>query len=236
MMALVAGLLGAAALAAPNGRSRERLLARQRTAFQRSEWQRQVGLSVLAGVVMAVAIGGVSGVLIGGVSAAAVAFGLRRWSGKVPPDDPLAVAAGLDLLSACLRAGLPLPTAVGAVAGTLEGAPQMRLGLGRAADLLALGGDGGAAWESLGRARGLEQVARLARRSADSGTSLAAGAAELATATREQAGDRALIATERAGVAVSGPLGLCFLPAFLCLGIAPVVLGLAGNVLDGGVL
>nr|WP_235174716.1 type II secretion system F family protein [Tomitella biformata] len=168
--------------------------------------------------------------------AAALAFVLRRWSVREPADDPLAVAAGLDLLSACLLAGLPLATAVGAVAGTLHGAPRMRSGLRRAADLLALGGDAGAVWETLGQAKGLGPVARMARRSADSGSSLAAGAAELATATREQAGDRALIATERAGVAVSGPLGLCFLPAFLCLGIAPVVLGLAGKVLGGGVL
>lgn len=32
---------------------------------------------------------------------------------------------------------------------------------------------------------------------------------------------------------VSGPLGLCFLPAFVCLGIVPVVIGLAGTTLAG---
>jgi hypothetical protein len=30
-------------------------------------------------------------------------------------------------------------------------------------------------------------------------------------------------------VLVAGPLGLCFLPAFLCLGIAPVIAGLVGR-------
>ncbi|MGZ4553670.1 MAG: type II secretion system F family protein, partial [Mycobacteriaceae bacterium] len=34
----------------------------------------------------------------------------------------------------------------------------------------------------------------------------------------------------------AGPLGLCFLPAFMCLGVAPVVLGLAGPLLHGGVI
>jgi len=29
---------------------------------------------------------------------------------------------------------------------------------------------------------------------------------------------------------------LCFLPAFICLGIIPVVVGLASRVLDGGLL
>ena len=43
--------------------------------------------------------------------------------------------------------------------------------------------------------------------------------------------DAARRAAERAGVAISGPLGLCFLPAFICLGIVPVVVGLASSVL-----
>jgi hypothetical protein len=29
---------------------------------------------------------------------------------------------------------------------------------------------------------------------------------------------------------VLAPLGLCFLPAFLCLGVIPLVLGIAGEV------
>ena len=35
---------------------------------------------------------------------------------------------------------------------------------------------------------------------------------------------------------IAGPLGLCFLPAFVCLGIIPVVAGLAGDVLQSGLL
>ena len=37
-------------------------------------------------------------------------------------------------------------------------------------------------------------------------------------------------AVQRAGVWVLAPLGLCFLPAFLCLGVAPLVLGIAADV------
>jgi hypothetical protein len=33
-------------------------------------------------------------------------------------------------------------------------------------------------------------------------------------------------------VLITGPLGLCFLPAFLVLGVAPVVIGLATAALD----
>ena len=50
---------------------------------------------------------------------------------------------------------------------------------------------------------------------------------------RRRAHDDAHARAERAGVLVSGPLGLCFLPAFVCLGIVPVVIGLAGTTLAG---
>ena len=41
---------------------------------------------------------------------------------------------------------------------------------------------------------------------------------------------------ERASVLIAGPLGLCYLPAFVALGVAPVIAGLAGDVLRSGVL
>ena len=43
--------------------------------------------------------------------------------------------------------------------------------------------------------------------------------------------DSAQARAQRAAVLITGPLGLCFLPAFLVLGIAPVVIGLAGEAL-----
>ena len=38
------------------------------------------------------------------------------------------------------------------------------------------------------------------------------------------------VAVRRAGIWVLAPLGVCFLPAFLCLGVVPLVLGIAGDV------
>ena len=35
-------------------------------------------------------------------------------------------------------------------------------------------------------------------------------------------------------VLISAPVGLCFLPAFIAVGVLPVVIGLAGGVLRGG--
>jgi hypothetical protein len=49
-------------------------------------------------------------------------------------------------------------------------------------------------------------------------------------------GRRAAATAERAAVLIAGPLGLCFLPAFVCLGIVPVVAALAGDLLQSGLL
>lgn len=149
-------------------------------------------------------------------------------------EDPLAVAATFDLLAACLRSGLPV--AVAAEAVSLTAPAPLSESLRRAADLLSLGADAATAWESAASDPATESLARMARRSARSGSSLAGSMTELATESRSQAEDSAAASAERAGVLISGPLGLCFLPAFICLGIIPVVVGLASRVLDGGLL
>ena len=150
-------------------------------------------------------------------------------------DDPLAAASSLDVLAACLRSGMAVSTAASA---TAPSAPDpLAAVLGRAADLLALGADPVAAWTSAaGPAdRTVDALLRLARRSASSGAAMAQGVAELAGQSRHDAADTAT-AAERASVLIAGPLGLCYLPAFVCLGIVPVVAGLAGDVLGSEIL
>ncbi|GAA2537803.1 hypothetical protein GCM10010409_10200 [Mycolicibacterium diernhoferi] len=77
-------------------------------------------------------------------------------------------------------------------------------------------------------------LARLARRSASSGAALATNVTELAEQVRVDAGAAADAAAQRAAVLIAGPLGLCYLPAFICLGIVPVVAGLAGDLMWSG--
>ncbi|MCF8588682.1 type II secretion system F family protein [Gordonia liuliyuniae] len=154
-----------------------------------------------------------------------------RWLGRSRAGpDPFDVAAAYDLFAVCLRAGLPVAAAAEVAA---EHAPPV-IGepMARAADLLALGADGQTAWavDAAGD-ESFAELAALARRAARAGASLADGVAELASATRRRAADEAVEAAEKAGVKVSGPLGLCFLPAFVCLGIVPVVIGLAAGML-----
>jgi pilus assembly protein TadC len=149
--------------------------------------------------------------------------------------DPLAVASSLDVFAACLSAGMAV---AGAARATAPFAPRPLADvLGRAADLLALGSDPTTAWSSLGATGDdhVDALCRLARRSASSGMALAQAVLELADQSRSDAADSATSAGERASVLIAGPLGVCYLPAFVCLGIVPVVAGLAGDVLQSGI-
>ncbi len=154
--------------------------------------------------------------------------------------DPLAVASSFDVLAVCLAAGMAVSTAAAAAAPSAP--PQLGRVLRRAADMLAMGADPAVAWSipqglPVGTVDAqIDALLRLARRSAASGAALAGGVAELADQFRHDAAHAATAAAERAGVLIAGPLGLCFLPAFVCLGIVPVVAGLAGDVLQSGLL
>ncbi|MCV7280847.1 type II secretion system F family protein [Mycolicibacterium flavescens] len=151
------------------------------------------------------------------------------------PDDPMAFASSLDVLAACLHSGMAVPTAAAATVPTAP--PALAAVLARAADLLALGADPQTAWSNPAEPdRHVDALLRLARRSAASGTALAQGITELAERYRDEAADAARAAGERASVLIAGPLGLCYLPAFVCLGVVPVVAGLAGDVLSSGIV
>jgi pilus assembly protein TadC len=154
--------------------------------------------------------------------------------------DPLAVASSLDVLAVCLAAGMAVSTAAAATAASAP--PSLARVLRRAADLLALGADPDVAWSapadlpSSSLDPQTDALLRLARRSSISGVALAEAVATLATQCRQDAVHAAAAAAERAAVLIAGPLGLCFLPAFVCLGVAPVVAGLAGDLMKSGLL
>ncbi len=174
--------------------------------------------------------GGVAGTLLGLPIGLAVLMG-GRWLVRRTPrrrataPDPLRLASCWDLLAACLRGGLPVSVAVQAIAAELPG--EAAAALRRSAELLALGADPVSAWAPALAEPLTADLARGARRSARSGAALASVAEGLAADVRAGADDVAEARAQRAAVAVTGPLGLCFLPAFLCIGVVPVVVGLA---------
>ena len=148
---------------------------------------------------------------------------------RAPATDGTALAAAWELLDVCLRAGMPVSAALAAAAAPLDGSAGSALR--RVAGLLELGAPAAGAWRDSGDVPGLAVLARAASRSAATGAALAQVAAGESARLRAELVDSAQARAQRAGVLVTGPLGLCFLPAFLVLGIAPVVVGLAGEAL-----
>lgn len=183
------------------------------------------------GSLVAVLVGGTAGLAASAVIGVLAAVAAHRWirPPAAPPTDPLRLAGGWDLFAACLRAGLPVATATRAVADQLPGLDGGAL---RAvADLLALGADPAEAWQPALANPATTALARAARRTAHSGAAMAGAVAELAVQARADAADRAEERAQRAGVLITGPLGLCFLPAFFCIGVLPVIVGLADQLI-----
>lgn len=196
-----------------------------------------------------VAVGGVAlGALVWAVTGAAVpgalsvlagiGFGTvtRRVSQQLsrrptcPDDDPADLAAAWAQLAVCLEIGLPVAAAVAAAAEPLDGRAGRELR--RIAGLLELGADAERAWHAARDIPQLAAFARAAGRSAGTGAALArAGRAEGAR-LRAVLTDGAEARAQRSAVLIAAPLGLCFLPAFAVLGIAPVVIGLADRALS----
>lgn len=143
--------------------------------------------------------------------------------GRRAGPSPLDAARLLDLFAESLASGLPVSVAwhVAATCGDVDDAVR------RVAALLALGA-GAEAWEPLRDDPHLGPVARLAESGSRNGARLADGVRAQATRLRAEAADASLAGAERVLVVVAAPLTLCFLPAFVLVGLIPLVVGFAG--------
>jgi Flp pilus assembly protein TadB len=163
--------------------------------------------------------GAVASVAIGRLEPAAV----RRERERVAADLPLA----LDLLAACTRAGRSVDHALLAVADAM-GEPlagPFRL----VAHRLVLGDDAIAGWALV---RDRPELARLARTMARAMTSGAPVTETLRRLCDDHRRDRRWLNERRArsvGVRAAGPLAVCFLPAFMVVGVVPMVIGALGT-------
>jgi pilus assembly protein TadC len=172
------------------------------------------------------------GGLLGVVAGAAVAVLGERWlrAADVPPDDGPATGRALpgacDLLAVCLAAGVPVGAALAAVGAAVP--PPLAPHLARVAALYRLGAEPRRAW--MEAPDPLAPLGRVMVRAGESGATAAPALRSLAADGRAAARTAAEAAVRRAGVWVLAPLGLCFLPAFVCLGVVPLVLGIAGDV------
>lgn len=165
-----------------------------------------------------------------GLRAVAARLGPRR--GDAAPAD--ALARLLDLLAAALVAGLPTHAALSATADALETSdPATAAPLRAAAARVQLGAGAAEAWAEVPGAERIAPIASVLARATDGGGSVRAALDHAAQRLRSEADAAAVSRAERAAVLVAGPLGLCFLPAFVCLGVVPVVIGLADGMLPG---
>jgi len=203
---------------------------------------RRPGLPTVASLLTALALPlviGRLGLVLAVPVGLAVLIGARRLAIRVAvePVDRQAVAFLLDLLAAVLRSGAPTGQAIETVAAAVRehGGDQLRTAvepLSVVGRLLRLGTDPQQAWTVLERLPELAVVAAAGRRCANSGARLAGALVDTGEQLRAQHVQVALAKAQRAGVWALLPLGLCFLPAFICLGVVPVVLGVAGQALQ----
>jgi hypothetical protein len=187
--------------------------------------------SILAGVALGVVVHPPAGI-VGGV---VVGFALDRWLHRLPrraeairaerreADTPLAA----DLLAAALLSGATPEVALRAVG---EAVPES-IGpeLLRVAHALGSGASEDEAWACVpGDLNGLAEVFL---RSAASGTPAAPALITFADHCRAVRRTRLRERAGRVGVRSALPLSVCFLPAFVLLGVVPVVAGLVRTLL-----
>ncbi|MEU9036846.1 type II secretion system F family protein [Streptomyces sp. NPDC048352] len=187
--------------------------------------------ALLAGWVL---VGGVPGLMAGCAAAFGVRWVLaraRRPDGADLREAERQLPFAADLLAACLTAGAGPVEAAEVVGESLGGPVGERLALAGAE--LRLGGEPGAAWGRLAEIPGARGLAECLERAARTGAPAAEPVSRLAAALRADRSRQAGARAQRAAVLVTAPVGLCFLPAFLAVGVAPVVIGMASGLLAG---
>jgi Flp pilus assembly protein TadB len=186
----------------------------------------RVGGAIAVGCACVAALGLRPGLVAAALGCPATAIALRRLQQRPEPVRPdAALALTLDLAAAALRAGRPLHDAL-ARAAPAASAGTAEL-LDRVAGLLRLGADPATAWALVPPDGPLTPVAAAATRSATSGIRVAAAFERAAAQVRADLAAAAAVRAHRAGVFAMAPLGLCFLPSFVCIGVVPVVVGVA---------
>lgn len=162
----------------------------------------------------------VAAVVVHGAAARAEPAAVRREREAVRRDLPAVVL----LLATALRSGAATGPAARGVAVALPGAAGARLA--EVADRLALGVDPVRVWDDLAADPGLAPLGRTLARAERSGAPVAAVVERLADDLAETGRAEVEQRARTVGVRAAVPLGLCLLPAFLLLGIVPLVASL----------
>jgi Flp pilus assembly protein TadB len=188
--------------------------------------ERHRGLvAVLAALAPFLLVGGVVGVA-GGLGAGVLTWralegreptAVRRRRERVLHDLPAVV----DLLAVTLAAGAAPSTALAAVGAAVEG--PVVTDLQAAERSLALGRDPARVWRELGERPGLAPLGRAMVRAIESGAAVSDALQRLAEDLHASARLEAETKARAVGVRAAAPLGLCLLPAFVLIGVVPLV-------------
>jgi Flp pilus assembly protein TadB len=181
--------------------------------------------AVLVGSVASWLAGGLTGLAVGAGLGWLAWFGLRRLEStavvRAAEARVQALPLAAQLLAAAVAAGSPPLTAAEAVADALGG--PMGQALRSAAALARVGGDPASGWLTLAADPILRPVARALAGSMTRGTSPVSVLDRVAHDARQAARWAAETRARSLGARAAAPLGLCLLPAFVLVGIVPVV-------------
>lgn len=134
----------------------------------------------------------------------------------------------VDLFASTLRAGAEPLTGLEAVCRALPGPAAARLA--PVVDQGRWGSPPEEVWRSVADDEALGLLARAMVRSASSGASVVDVVERLADELESEALAGAEDAARRVGVAAAIPLGVCLLPGFLLIGVAPTVAALLASI------
>lgn len=188
-------------------------------------------VAAAAGMGAWVVLGGTVGVPVGVV--VAVVSHRVLASAETPAQRREREAAGrelphlVDLLAATLQAGSAPMDGLQRVCAALDGPAARRLRPALAH--LSLGGSPHDVWTVVAEDPALAPLGRAMLRSHRTGASVVDAVTQLADELEQEAHAGAEDRARRVGVLAAIPLGVCLLPAFLLLGIVPIVASMLGS-------
>lgn len=229
--ASLTGLAVAAWIRAPTTLRRRRAV---RSPSTTPDWTLPALAAAGAGCAAVLLVGGP----YGGVLGAGLAIGTwlvvrrletpaaRRRRERLEASLPHAV----DLITVCLAAGRAPGPALELVAETVDGPLREELEL--VVTRLRLGADPLAVWTTLAGHAQLGRLGRCLARAAETGASVTDATARLAADLRRDARSRVEARARAVGVKAALPLGACMLPAFVLVGVVPIVAGSLSGLLS----
>lgn len=197
--------------------------------------RRRGAVSLLAGAAPLLLVGGLAGVVVCGVTVVLVhrLLGAREPAAERRRRE--AVARGLpevvDLLAVALASGASPGRALSIVAEAVEG--PIVADLLAVEGSLALGRDPSTVWREVARRPELATLGRAMARAVETGASVSEALHRLAEDLHASARLEAESRARSVGVRTAAPLGLCLLPAFVLVGVVPLVAGTVGSLLAG---